>query len=151
MITRNDVLDVLTKAAAYDAAHTPKTSNMLIHAWLEHFESYAPNVQREELIAAVTEYHREPRDRMLQPADLSALCRALRRDALDRMEPDEAPQHNKSADIPDYPADWTREQRLCAYWHTVRTGTKPATTENWHTVLAAAKKNAPTSDPEPAR
>lgn len=142
MINRNDILDALTKSTAYDSQHTPAPSKILIDAWLEHFETYAAGVERDELLAAVAEYHREPRDRMLQPADLSTLCRALRRDSLDRMDPDErllAVGASASSELPDYPDDWTSEQRLSAYWHTIDTGTRPATTKNWHTVLKAAQ------------
>jgi hypothetical protein len=88
VITDTDVLDALTKAAAYDASHTPKTSNMLIKAWLEHFERYASAVTREDLLEAVTEHHREPHDRMLTPADLSGIARLLRRDRLERSDTD---------------------------------------------------------------
>jgi hypothetical protein len=138
MITHNDALDALSKAASYDAAHTPRTSSLLIDAWIDHFTLYAPGVTRDHLLAAVSEYHREPRDRMLQPADLSAICRALRRDELDRTDPDDRPYRDVGGELPDYPAEWTSEQRLCGYWQAIRKRTYPATTDNWHTILATA-------------
>jgi hypothetical protein len=85
MITETDILDALTKAAAYDASRTPKTSRMLLKAWTEHFNAF-PAIDRADLLAAVTAYHREPRDRMLAPADLSTIARADRRDQLDRSD-----------------------------------------------------------------
>ncbi|WP_071700199.1 zinc finger domain-containing protein [Mycobacterium heckeshornense] len=91
MITRDDILDALAKCAAYDNQHTPVPSRILVQAWVEHFEVYAPSIERGDLLAAVTEYHREPRDRMLQPADLSGIARAIRRDQLDR-EPLDSPR-----------------------------------------------------------
>jgi hypothetical protein len=121
MISQDDVIDALTKAAAYDAAHTPKTSRALVHAWLEHFHRFAPNATRDDLLSAVSEYHREPRERMLQPADLSGMCRALRSEALGRMSPEDRPHRNTVGELPDYPDKWDSEQRLRAYWHAIRT------------------------------
>jgi len=138
VINHDDVIDALTASGGYDAAHTPKTSRTLVAAWLDHFHRFAPNATREDLLAAVAEHHREPRERMLQPADLSGLCRAFRRDDLDRMDPDARPVHNHGGELPDYPAEWDSKQRLAAYWHAIRNRIRPATTQNWHTVLAAA-------------
>lgn len=140
MIGRDDILDALTKSTAYDSQHTPTPSRILIDAWLEHFERYAPGVERDELILAVAEYHREPRDRMLQPADLSAIARVLRRDALDRADPEDRPQRNVAGELPDYPEEWDSEQRLTAYWYAVSTRSYPAITYNWHSILDAATR-----------
>lgn len=88
MITPDDVLDALSKAAAYDNQHCPKPHSILVSAWVEHFERFASAVTRDDLLEAVTEYHREPHDRMLQPADLSSIARALRRDRFERSDID---------------------------------------------------------------
>lgn len=84
MITRNDIIDALTKSSAYDNQHTPTPTRILIDAWCEHFQRFAPGVDREMLLDAVTEYHRVSRDRILQPADLSAIARAFCIDDFDR-------------------------------------------------------------------
>lgn len=138
MITSDDILDALTKAAAYDTQHTPKTSSMLVAAWLEHFGRYAPDADRDDLLAAVTEYHREPHDRMLQAADLSAIARAIRHrdDDGDPLEPPPRP----TAEPADYPPDWTADQRLTAYWHALRSGALPSTETGWTTVLDHATR-----------
>ncbi|BBU22140.1 hypothetical protein [Mycobacterium xenopi] len=142
MITAEDVLDALTKAAAYDTSHTPRTSQMLIAAWVEHFNRYAPAVQREDLLAAVSEYHREPRNRMLQPADLSAIARALRRDNTS----DEPPPAPPAAETADYPPHWTARQRIDAYWTALRNHATPASQDEWENLLKQAANQEHAND-----
>lgn len=89
-LTTNDIIDALTKAAAYDAYHTPKTSHILLQAWKEHFDRFTPHATRQDILEAVTVYHRITREHMLQPADLSAIIRAATLDNLDR-QPAESP------------------------------------------------------------
>lgn len=146
-----DIAAVLTKSAGYDSMHTPRASAILTGAWLEHFGIYAPYATRDDLLAAVTEYHRESHDRMLQPADLTAVIRAWRRDEHARSDPDERALPGPSAtggDLPPYPEDWPSEDRLAAYWQMIRTHARPQTTDNWKTILRAARNrdHAATSD-----
>ena len=139
-LTADDISAVLTKSAGYDSMHTPRSSAILTGAWLEHFATYAPYVTRDDLLAAVTEYHKEPRDRMLQPADLTAIIRGWRRDEHARTDPAvRALPGTSGGELPDYPREWTSEQRLAAYWQMVRTRATPQTTDNWRTLLRGSR------------
>jgi hypothetical protein len=139
-LTPDDISAALTKSAGYDAAHTPRASAVLTAAWLEHFATYAPHATREDLLAAVTEYHREPHDRMLQPADLTVVIRGWRRDEYARADPEvRALPSASGGELPDYPQEWTSKERLAAYWHMVRTKAMPRTTDNWRTLLRATQ------------
>lgn len=93
MITETDIAAALAKSAAYDSQHAPKPSKILIAAWVEHFAKYASAVTRADLLEAVTEYHREPHDRILQPADLSSIARVMRGDRLQRSDFDSDRRH----------------------------------------------------------
>ena len=142
-LNADDIAAVLTKSAGFDSAHTPRASAILTAAWLEHFATYAPSATRADLLSAVSVYHREPHDRMLQPGDLSIVIRARRQDELDRTNPDEralpAGAQNVG-ELPDYPSEWSPDERLTAYWHMVKTRTaRPVKTENWWTLLRAAR------------
>lgn len=139
-LTPDDISAVLTKSAGYDSAHTPRASAVLTGAWLEHFGTYAPYATREDLLAAVTEYHRDPRDRMLQPADLTSVIRAWRRDEHDRTHPEVRALPRAGDGDPDYPEEWSTEDRLAAYWYMIKSRTaQPRTTDNWRTLLRAAR------------
>lgn len=83
MLSRNDVIKVLMKCAGYDNQHTPDDSDMTIMAWQEHFEDF-PSVTPEDAMLAVKEYHRVPRDRMVQPADISLIARKYSRERFER-------------------------------------------------------------------
>lgn len=45
-------------------------------------------------------------------------------------------------DPPPYPAEWTPEQRVGAYWYAHSRGIKPRTTDAWNAVLADAQRTA---------
>ena len=144
-LTPEDVAAILTKSAGYDSTHTPRSSAVLTAAWLEHFDRYAPEVTRAQALDAVTEYHRQPHDRMLQPADLTAVIRAQFREQLDRLDTEarNRPGDEKTADdLPPYPGEWGSTERLTAYWYVVknRTVTRPVTTDNWRTILNTARR-----------
>jgi hypothetical protein len=89
MLSRNDVIKVLMKCAGYDNQHTPDDSDMTIMAWQEHFEDF-PGVTPEDAMLAVKEYHRVPRDRMVQPADISLIARKYSRERYERSDLDSA-------------------------------------------------------------
>jgi len=138
----DDVSAILTKSAGYDSAHTPRSSAILTAAWLEHFDRYAPTATRAQTLEAVTEYHREPHDRMLQPGDLTAIIRAQYRDHLARLDPDlrALPSSSSASELPDYPAEWDSNDRMAAYWYVVKNrAAHPVTTENWRTILRTAR------------
>jgi hypothetical protein len=99
MITRPDIYDVLTKCTGYDSAHAPKPSAIVIDAWMEHFEDF-PNVTRDDVLRAVKEYHKVPRDQQLQPSHISAIARVYSRDRYERSELDsvERQRHEQLCD-----------------------------------------------------
>jgi len=74
VITEDDIIDALTKCTAYDSAHTPKPSDIVVEAWFEHFSDFR-SVTREDLLLAVKEYYRTPRDVQVQPSHISAIAR----------------------------------------------------------------------------
>jgi hypothetical protein len=92
MITRSDILDALTKCVGYDPIHSPKQSLIIEDAWYEHFERY-PTLQRQDLLSAVADYYSVPQRPWPQPADISNVARAKRRDQADRapLELDKVP------------------------------------------------------------
>lgn len=83
MISRNDVIDAVTRCVGYDPIHAPKDARIMVEAWSEHFSSFS-QWSREDLFQAVTEYYKLPQRPWPQPADLSAVIRARKRDAADR-------------------------------------------------------------------
>lgn len=87
MITGKDIIDALIKCSGYDSAHTPKPSEVVIEAWQEHFLDF-PSVTRDDLLQAVKEYHRTPRDVQLQPAHISLIARKYSRERFERSELD---------------------------------------------------------------
>lgn len=88
MITRTDIGQILAKCTAYRPDKTPQPSEAVVLAWHEHFEQF-PGLQLTDALQAVTRYHRDPQDRMIQPADISRVAREIRRDLLDRESEDE--------------------------------------------------------------
>ena len=82
-ITTKDVGPILAKCSGYRPDKTPQVSQLVTMAWVEHFEDF-PAITLEDALEAVKVYHREPQDRMIQPADISKVARAIRRDKSDR-------------------------------------------------------------------
>ena len=111
------------------ADKTPQVSEIVVRAWVDYFRPFT-SWTGDDLAVAVVEYCKRPRERLVQPADLGVIIKALRADELARMDPDERAREvgsrvrrdrhgyvDKSApDEPDYPPDWTAEQRTGAYW-----------------------------------
>lgn len=125
MITRNDIIDALTKSTGYDSAHTPQPSAIVIDAWVEHFEDF-PALTRADLLMAVKDYHRQTHRENLQPADISTLARKYSRERFERSALD-SPERighetlcdRKAADDPNVPAleqaATTRRTKIEAY------------------------------------
>jgi hypothetical protein len=96
MITRDDIIDALTKCSAYDAQHTPIPADIVLAAWQEHFELY-PNVTRADLMAAVREYFTTRHVDQLTPYDLSTIARKYARDRYERSDLDSIERRNAEA------------------------------------------------------
>jgi hypothetical protein len=76
MIDRNDVLDALTMLTGNDTQHTPDPAEITVLAWVDHFCQF-PRLTRDDLFAAVRRYCNEPRERLVQPQDVSRVAVAL--------------------------------------------------------------------------
>lgn len=85
-ISTTEIGAILAKCNGYRPDRTPQPSELVIRAWHEHFETF-PHLTLTDALEAVKIYHRDPHDRMIQPADISRAAREIRRDRLDR-EPD---------------------------------------------------------------
>ena len=46
------------------------------------------------------------------------------------------------ADLPDYPDEWTPEQRLTAYWYATSRNIEIRNTDMWPAILADAERTA---------
>jgi hypothetical protein len=79
MIRRNDVIDMLIKCTAYANDKTPAPAEATILAWEEHFAQF-PQLTRDDGLAAVARLFRDPRDRLIQAADISKIARDLHQD-----------------------------------------------------------------------
>jgi hypothetical protein len=82
-ISTTDVGRILAKCSGYRPDKTPNYSELVAMAWIEHFSDF-PHVTIDDALEAVKNYHREPHDRMIQPADISKIAREIRRDKSDR-------------------------------------------------------------------
>jgi hypothetical protein len=134
MITRNDILDAITKCVGYDPVRAPKQSQIIEEAWMKHFGlSGNGGITRLELLAAADTYYASPQRPWPQPGDLSDIAKSSRRD---RGLRDETPpgarllgvrrdKHgyvDKSAADPELPEGWdtwTGDERVKHYWATL--------------------------------
>lgn len=88
MITTTDIGRVLAKCSAYRPDKTPQASEIVIMAWHEHFTVF-PQLTVEDALEAVKRYHRDPQDRMIQPADISKIAREIHQDRSQRWDDDD--------------------------------------------------------------
>lgn len=115
---------VLAKCAANDP-NFPRPSEAVRLAWAEHIGM--TSLSLEDLLDAVTAVYgvqTGPGFRML-PGHVIAAARVIRQDRVQRT--DVSPPA-VVVEEPDYPAEWTTEQRLAAYWERVdelRAGQQP--------------------------
>ena len=115
------------------ADKTPQVSEIVVRAWVDYFRPFI-SWTGDDLAVAVAEYCKRPRERLVQPADLGVIIKAFRADELARMDPDERARvvgsgvrrdkdgyvDKTAPDEPDYPADWTAEQRVQDYWNRIQ-------------------------------
>jgi hypothetical protein len=87
-ITPTDVGRILAKCSGYRPDRTPQPGELVAMAWVEHFSDF-PHITADDALEAVKVYHRDPQDRMIQPADISRIARAIRRDKSDRETEDQ--------------------------------------------------------------
>lgn len=97
MITTTDVGRILAKCSGYRPDKTPQASELVIMAWHEHFSDF-PHLDASDALEAVKRYHRDPQDRMIQPADISRIAREIRRDKSDRESDDERREREAAID-----------------------------------------------------
>lgn len=87
-----------------------------------------------------------------EPADLIRVARANRQDSLwhggEDPEPDfhrepapPAGDEKAAPDLPDYPHEWTAQQRVSAYWAAVQLNAVPTSTNSWVAIVQQAEKN----------
>jgi hypothetical protein len=137
MITPADHIDALSMLIATAPDKTPDAGEATIRAWVDYTDRF-PAWTGDEWVAAAGELNQRPRERLVQPSDLGEIVKMWRRDARERMDPEERPyadlgggapvppgvrrdrhgyvDKSDPADDEHYPADWTTEQRLEAYW-----------------------------------
>lgn len=87
-ISMSEIGAIIAKCGGYRPDRTPQPSELVLRAWHEHFGDW-PHVTIDDALEAVKVYHREPHDRMIQPADISKVAREIRRDKSDRETADE--------------------------------------------------------------
>ncbi len=110
MITPTDIGRVLAKCSGYRPDKTPQASELVIMAWHEHFEDF-PHLTVDDALEAVKRYHRDPQDRMIQPADISRVARDIHQDRSQRWDDDDQADHEafleaKSAGRVGSPQEW---------------------------------------------
>ena len=82
MIAPPDILDALSILASNASDKTPG-GEATAAAWLDHFNHY-PHLNRQQLMDAVNMYCETPRERLVQPQDISQLARKLHQDSVMR-------------------------------------------------------------------
>lgn len=121
----------------------PAAARATVNVWSELLGGYGFTCT--DYVAAVKERARMSTDAP-EPADLIRVARNMRNDLLNRGtdyhredEPTELAQYpgdEKAApDPPDYPREWTVQQRLSAYWYARKLHAMPSTTKGWHAIL----------------
>jgi hypothetical protein len=151
MTTTADALEILTVVTACHHRTAPRLDDPEVakataDLWADLLSGY--DLTCTEYIEAVKQRAKSCPDAP-EPADLIRVARATRQEALWRDEPE--PDYHRSGDYhrsavdpgdekaapdpPDYPREWTTEQRVSAYWHAVRLRAMPTTTKGWHAIL----------------
>lgn len=129
----DDIADLLAVIAANDKR---TVGEMDIALWLQMIGQLAKDDAVEAIMAHFAEYP----DVWLTPGHVTQRVKAMVRDRIERMDPDERAAVvgppavrrdrygylDKSAPDPEpYPAEWTAEQRVAAYWSQLRSRHTP--------------------------
>jgi hypothetical protein len=143
---RDDVIDLLTIISASDGREFDHTHVALWGQMIGQLE-------RDDALDAIMAHFAEYPGIWLTPGHVTQRVKAMVKDRLDRMEPDERAAVagppavrrdrygyvDKSAPDPEpYPADWTPAQRVAAYWSQLR---------NKHPQASAPAQKLPWFDP----
>lgn len=83
MIDATEAAAVLKKLSSNAPEKTPAPSKEVLNSWVEHFNHY-PHLTFRQLMDAVTMYCKEPRERIVQPQDISQIARTLHQDSVMR-------------------------------------------------------------------
>jgi hypothetical protein len=125
----DEIVDLLTIISANDGRDFGDTDVTL---WLQMIGQLA----RDDALDAILAHFAEYPNIWLTPGHVTQRVKAMVRDRIERMDPDERAAAvgppavrrdrygyiDKSAPDPEpYPADWTAEQRVAAYWNQLRT------------------------------
>jgi len=135
---RDDILDLLAIIAAGDNRTVGETDVTIWGAMIG-------GLPKDDCLAAVEAHRKEQPGVWLEPGHVVQRVRAVMRDRFDRLDPDDRgdawadlggrpsargevrlDRHgvaDKSEPDPEYPPDWSADQRLAAYWKRVRSGT----------------------------
>jgi hypothetical protein len=154
MITTADTLEIMTVVAACHPRTAPRIDDREVALatagiWVELLAEF--DFSKDELISAVKSRAKVCSEAP-EVADVIRVARSRRSEQMARTgvpspagidgKPEHYPGDAKAAaDLPDYPAGWTAEQRMTAYWYVIRERhTWPATTDNWRTILHLAQR-----------
>lgn len=136
-MNRNDVIDVLSVVAAATRRPVGETD---VGIW----EPVIGSLPKDLALQAVRDHIRDCPGVWLEPGHVYQRVRNMRRDVMERdphaigpgREQEWYPGDAKAAPDPaPYPADWSPEQRVTAYWYARRFYAVPHTTEGWRALL----------------
>jgi hypothetical protein len=149
-MNKGDVIDLLSLIQIGDDRSIGETD---VGFWHEMIG----DLPKDLAALAIKAHFREQPGVLIEPGHVVKRVRAMRNDMLDR-EPDyHRTDYNKNGieaeadwdgypgdaiaapDPAPYPRDWTPEQRLSAYWESVKVGAIPATTSGWSALLAQSE------------
>jgi hypothetical protein len=147
-MNRDDTQELLSTVQSFDNRRVDAT---VISLWHELLERYT----KDECIDAVVQHKAERPGDWLEPGHIIQIVRAARNDRFERSDPDDRPHMvglngvkrdrygfiDKSVEEPEYPGDWTAEQRVKHYWQQI---------ENQRDVMAVQHRDDPLAPHMPA-
>jgi hypothetical protein len=141
-MNRNDVIEILAVITAGDGRREPVETDV------EFWQEIIGDLSKDLALQAVKDHFRTRPGVWLEPGHIVTRAREIRRDMLARDtdyrrnadDPDEHyPGDAKAADdLPDYPREWTAEQRVGAYWAALRLNATPTNTNSWYAIVEQA-------------
>lgn len=137
-MTRDDVIDVLTAVAAADRRTVGDAD---VDVW----QAIIGELTKDFALQAVRDHLRDRPGVWIEPGHVYQRARALRRDEMDRTVPaaiepapigrEHYPGDAKTAPDPAlYPAGWSADQRVAAYWYAATMHAMPHTTAGWEAI-----------------